>query len=86
MLSAAVASRHETYESYSVHLIFSNHLVSTGSTSREGGGRDNCLNPCVLLVLLQDVGFTDLDSKVIDAYFHHHLPHAVRTDLKEFEI
>lgn len=35
--SAAVASRHDTYEGYSVHLIFSNHLVSTGSTSTKGG-------------------------------------------------
>lgn len=35
--SAAVASRHDTYEGYSVHLIFSNHLVSTGSTSSGGG-------------------------------------------------
>jgi hypothetical protein len=26
----------------------------------------------------QDIGFTDLDSKVIDLYFHTHLPAAVR--------
>lgn len=38
----------------------------------------------MLLVFFQDVGFTDLDSKVINAYFHQHLPHAVRTELEEF--
>jgi len=32
-------------------------------------------------MLLQDVGFTDLDSKVIDLYFHRHLIHAVRGPL-----
>lgn len=72
------------YEGYKVHVIFSNHLVRSPLTTKNC--QLCCRSGCVSMLMcgdavhrgLQDVGFTDLDSKVIDLYFHHHLPNAVR--------
>jgi hypothetical protein len=54
-------------------------LFPTNRSAAAAAAAAAAVHPWTVLLLLdlQDVGFTDLDNEVINLYFHTHYPNAV---------